>query len=139
MSRTPDQTDGLILYCDGACRGNPGPSSIGAIAYRQGQDEPALIISKTIGVGTNNQAEYRALIEGLRGIAVLNAGSVEIRMDSELVVKQVLGQYKVKHEGLKPLHAEVQGILKAFKWQIKHVRREQNKEADRLANEALDA
>lgn len=129
----------FLIYCDGACRGNPGPSSIGAIAYRQGETDPVLIVSKTIGVGTNNQAEYRALIEGVRGLQALGAKTVEIRMDSELVVRQILGQYKVKHEGLKPLHAEALSLLGPLKWQIKHVRREENKEADRLANEALDA
>ncbi|MCE9596632.1 MAG: ribonuclease HI family protein [Spirochaetia bacterium] len=129
----------FLLYCDGACRGNPGPSSIGAIAYRAGTEEPALLISKTTGTGNNKQAEYRSLLEGLRGLKALNAKSVEIRMDSQLVVRQVLGEYKVKHEGLKPLHAEVLALLKPLKWRINHVPREENKEADRLANEALDS
>ena len=126
-----------LLYCDGACRGNPGPASIGAVIYLDGVDEPVLEISKTIGTATNNQAEYRSLIEGLKGLQRYE-GHHEVRMDSELVVRQILGQYKVKNEGLKPLFLEAREIFQGMKCTIKHVPREQNREADRLANEALD-
>jgi len=128
----------FVLYCDGASRGNPGPSSIGAIAYAKDVEAPVLTVSRVIGTATNNQAEYRALIEGLRSLQALGATSVEVLMDSELVVRQITGQYRVKHEGLKPLHREALELLKAMDWKIRHVRREENKEADRLANEALD-
>ncbi len=128
----------FILYCDGASRGNPGPASIGAVAYRDGEEAPAMEISKSIGRATNNQAEYRALIEGLRGVSRFKPAHVEVRMDSELVVRQVQGQYKVKNEGLKPLFLEVQEAIRGLKCTFHHVPREKNKEADRLANEALD-
>lgn len=129
----------FVLYCDGASRGNPGPSAIGAAGYRFGEKEPVIQVSERIGNTTNNQAEYRALIAGIRAVLAHGGKSVEIRMDSELAVRQVNGEYKVKNEGLKGLHAEVKSLLDQISWSIRHVPREQNKEADRLANLALDS
>jgi ribonuclease HI len=128
----------LILNVDGASRGNPGPSAIGVTL----KDESGLLvaeISEAIGHTTNNQAEYRALIAGLKQCKILGAKEVIVRSDSELMVRQVLGIYRVKKEELKPLHEEVRklaGCFSAFK--IGNIPREQNKEADKLANKALD-
>ena len=133
-----DHTD-LILYCDGASRGNPGPASVGAVLHVRGQAEPLAEISKAIGRATNNIAEYTALIEGLRRAAEFGQERIEVRMDSELAVKQLHGIYKVKNEGLRPLYQEARKLLAGFnKWSVYHVPREQNKHADRLANLALD-
>ena len=97
-------------------------------------------ISEPIGPATNNVAEYRALIRGIERSEQLGADEVELIGDSELIVKQILGQYKVKNAGMKPLHAEAKAGLSGFSaWSIRHVRREQNSEADALVNQALDA
>ncbi len=128
-----------ILYCDGASRGNPGPASIGAVLYGKGKEKLAEI-SERIGRATNNVAEYRALIAGLRAAKGQGCQRVRVRMDSQLAVFQVLGRYKVKNAGLKPLHTEVRSLLTSFpSWAIEHIPREQNTEADALANAALDA
>ena len=96
--------------------------------------------SETIGKATNNVAEYRALLLGIRLAKELEAEEVELIGDSQLIVRQVQGKYKVKHEDLKPLHAKVRDELRGFeKWSVSDVRREHNEEADRLVNEALDA
>lgn len=129
----------FVLYCDGASRGNPGPSAIGAVGYRHGESAAAIQVSERIANTTNNQAEYKALIAGLRAVLAEGGKSVEIRMDSELAVRQINGEYKVKNPGLKELHSEAKGLLEKISWKIRHVPREQNKEADRLANEALDS
>lgn len=129
----------FVLYCDGASRGNPGPSAIGAAGYREGEKDPVIQVSERIGNTTNNQAEYRALIAGIRAVLAHGGKSVEIRMDSELAVKQVNGEYRVKNAGLKELHAEARLLLEQISWKIRHVPRDQNQEADRLANLALDS
>ncbi len=96
--------------------------------------------SEVLGYATNNVAEYRGLLLGLRRATELGADEVEIVNDSELVAKQVNGQYKVKHADMKPLHAEAMSVLLGFsKWKVRSVPRAQNKEADALVNEALDA
>lgn len=128
----------FVIYCDGASRGNPGPSAIGVYGYRSADPNPAIELSERIENTTNNQAEYRALIAGLQKVISLGGISVEIRMDSELAVRQIEGKYKVKNAGLQPLHQEVRALLSQLRWSIRHVPRAQNKEADRLANEALD-
>lgn len=123
------------IYTDGGSRGNPGPSAIGYVI----QTQPPVKEGLFIGVQTNNYAEYQALIHALKKASQLKIDQVKIKMDSELIVKQLLGQYKVKHENMKPLHAEVKKLLEQFKlWTIEHVRREQNTEADELVNIALD-
>ena len=128
----------VVIYADGASRGNPGPAAIG-IAIRDKQGKLITSISRRIGRTTNNQAEYRALIAALEEAARLGARQVDIRMDSELIVKQINGEYRVKKAALKPLYQQVkqkQGLLEDFT--ITHIPRRQNSEADRLANRALD-
>lgn len=127
-----------ILYADGASRGNPGNSAIGAIIY---SPTGAVIskISQRIGIGTNNEAEYQALIAGLQEAKKQNINEIQIFLDSELIVKQIIGKYKVKSQKLSIMHTKVVSLLKQFnKWNIKHVPREQNSKADSLANLALD-
>ncbi|MBI3540583.1 MAG: ribonuclease HI family protein [Deltaproteobacteria bacterium] len=128
----------LILYTDGAARGNPGPASAGAFICTPAGDMVAEI-SEYLGETTNNVAEYQALLAGLKRLIELGADEVEIRADSELMVRQMEGRYRVKHPNLKPLYQEALTLLKKIpRYSIKHVRREENKEADRLANRALD-
>lgn len=129
----------LIVNVDGGARGNPGPAAVGVVVRTQDGDVVAEA-AETIGKATNNVAEYRALIRGIELAAQNGATEVELLGDSELVVKQVRGEYKVKDAGLKPLHAEVRAALSAFgSWSFSHVRREQNADADALVNQALDA
>jgi ribonuclease HI len=128
----------LIVNVDGGARGNPGPAAIGVVV-RDAEGEILSTISETIGEATNNVAEYRALIAGIERARVLGADRIDLLGDSELVVKQVRGEYKVKNAGIKPLHAEVLEALRGFEeWSLGHVRREQNAEADALVNDALD-
>ena len=127
----------LKIFFDGSSHGNPGPSGIGIIVLNEfgGVLDK---LSKFIGFGTNNEAEYRALIEALRRAIQLDAEKVELYSDSELVVKQVKGIYSVRDEKLKRLHLECVELLKNFKeFEIKYVPRELNAEADELANEAI--
>lgn len=129
----------LIVNVDGGARGNPGPAAIGVVV-RDGSGEIIEETAEPIGRATNNVAEYRALIRGIGRAAALGADEVELIGDSELIVKQVLGQYKVKKPDLKALHAEAKAALADFSaWSIRHVLREQNAEADALVNQALDA
>ena len=128
----------LKVNVDGGARGNPGPAAIGVV-IRQG-DEVIDEISERIGEATNNVAEYRALIAGISRAGELGATEIELVGDSELVVRQVKGEYKVKNAGIKPLHAETLAALDGFdSWSIEHVRREDNADADALVNQALDA
>lgn len=129
-----------VLYCDGAARGNPGPAAIGGVLFAPGRVEPVVAISAAIGRATNNQAEYRALLAGLQ--AALEAGVTRllVRLDSELLVNQMKGTYRVKAPGLKPLHGEAVGLLRRFASVVfEQVPRERNALADELANAALDA
>jgi ribonuclease HI len=130
--------DKIIINVDGASRGNPGPAAIG-VTLKDARNILVDSISQCIGRTTNNQAEYRALIAGLKQAISLGARQVVVRSDSELMVRQLLGVYRVKNEELKPLHAEIKqmaGRLESF--QIVSIPREQNREADKLANKALD-
>ena len=128
----------LKVNVDGGARGNPGPAAIGVV-IRQG-DEVIDEISERIGEATNNVAEYRALIAGISRAGELGATEIELVGDSELVVRQVKGEYKGKNTGIKPLHAETLAALDGFdSWSIEHVRREDNADADALVNQALDA
>ncbi|BCV25615.1 ribonuclease HI family protein [Gelria sp. Kuro-4] len=128
----------LILHTDGAARGNPGPAGIGIVI----QDEAGTTLAELgeyIGETTNNVAEYRALLRALQEARRLGADSVGIRADSELLVRQVNGQYRVRHPNLVPLHAAVMAELKDFtSFSIAHVPRKENARADALANWALD-
>jgi len=127
----------LKIFFDGSSHGNPGPSGIGIMVF----DESGRVLdkfSKFIGFGTNNEAEYHALIEALRRAVKLGAERVELYSDSELLVRQVKGVYSVRDEKLKRLHLKCLQLLKNFKeYKIAYVPRELNVEADRLANEAI--
>ncbi len=129
----------LTVHVDGGARGNPGPAAIAAV-ISDGNGELLTEASQVIGRATNNVAEYRALLLGIQTALELGADELDLVGDSELIVKQVRGEYKVKNAELKPLHAEVHAALSGVPaWTIRHVRRERNVEADRLVNEALDA
>ena len=126
------------IWVDGACRGNPGPASIGGV-IRDVEGRLLREISEALGDGTNNQAEYTALIRALEAARALDAEAVEAFSDSQLLVRQVLGEYRVKHPGLKPLHARARELVSVFRtFRFAHIPREENREADRLANQALD-
>lgn len=128
----------LIVNVDGGARGNPGPAAIGAVV----QDPDGEVLEERgerIGKATNNVAEYRALLLGIERAVELGASELELVGDSELIVRQVKGEYKVKDATLRELHAKVKRALGGFdRWSIRHVRREHNADADRLVNEALD-
>ena len=129
----------VVVHVDGGARGNPGPAAAAAVISTPGGDVLA-DASERIGTATNNVAEYRALLLGLRTARELGATAVEVVNDSELVAKQVNGVYKVKHPGMKPLHAQALQALAAFdRWSIRSVPRAQNADADALVNQALDA
>lgn len=133
----------IIVHSDGGARGNPGPAAIGVVIEKE-DGEMIEEISEAIGDTTNNIAEYTAVLRGLQVLEVLFGAKVaemevDWRLDSELVVKQLAGQYKVKNPGLRPLYEEIRDLRARFPHlTLKHVRREENKEADRLVNEALD-
>jgi ribonuclease HI len=128
----------LTVHVDGGSRGNPGPAAIAAVLSDQ-DGEIIYSAGETIGRATNNVAEYRALIFGIERAGDLGATELDLVGDSELIVKQVRGEYKVKDQNMKPLHAAAHAALRNFDgWSIRHVKREYNAEADRLVNEALD-
>jgi ribonuclease HI len=129
----------VVVHVDGGARGNPGPAAIGVV-ISDPDGEVLDELAETIGVATNNVAEYRALLRGVERARALGATEVEIVNDSELVAKQLTGAYKVKHPAMKPLYAEAIGALRAFgAWRIRSVPRAQNARADELVNQALDA
>ena len=128
----------ITVNVDGGARGNPGPAAIGVVV-RDGSGEILEERGERIGRATNNVAEYRALLLGIELAAAHGASEVELVGDSELIVRQVEGRYKVKDATMKELHGEVKAALRPFEgWSIRHVRREHNSEADRLVNETLD-
>jgi ribonuclease HI len=131
----------LVIHSDGGARGNPGRAAIGVVieVEKDGQSEVISEIAERIGVASNNVAEYRAVIRGLEEAQRLAASSVTCLLDSQLVVEQLNGNYKVKSEDIKPLHARARQLMASFPLvTVQHVRREQNIEADRLVNAALD-
>jgi ribonuclease HI/GNAT superfamily N-acetyltransferase len=128
----------LIIFTDGASRNNPGPAAIGVVLQDEAGQRVAEI-SRLIGTATNNQAEYQAIIAALEKARALGASAVELRADSELVVKQLKGEFRVKNAELKPLFDRAQELSRAFKpFSIKYIPREQNCAADRLANQAFE-
>ena len=128
----------VVVHVDGGSRGNPGPAAVAAVATDR-EGEPLGERKLYIGEATNNVAEYRAVLLGLELAHELGAEEVEVINDSELVARQIGGEYKVKHAGLKPLFTEAMTELRNFhKWSVRPVRREQNERADELVNEALD-
>lgn len=128
----------VVVNVDGGARGNPGPAAIAAVV----QEPDGGVLEERgerIGRATNNVAEYRALLLGIEMARALGAKELDLVGDSELIVKQVKGEYKVKDATMRELHAEAKKALREFdSWSIRHVRREHNAEADRLVNEALD-
>ena len=134
-----DDRSRVTIHVDGAARGNPGPAAIGAIIADL-DGTPRVKVSSYIGEATNNQAEYRALIVGLREAAVLGARYVDVYSDSQLLVEQVMGNYRVRNAGLKPLFEEAMQLLEQFEsYTMMHVPRRQNTDADALANAAFKA
>ena len=127
------------LFTDGGARGNPGPA---AFAFVLETEDGTVLDARgeAIGTATNNIAEYRALVEGLRRASEAGVTALEVVSDSELVVRQMRGEYRVKDAALRELHARVRTALDRFeRWSIRHVRREENEAADTLVNAALDA
>jgi ribonuclease HI len=131
-------TDKVVIYTDGGARGNPGPAAIGVVIYNVSGKEIERY-GKYIGTTTNNQAEYRALIVALEMASKIGIESVVCQADSELMVRQLQGKYKIKESGLAHLAAEVLRLTTKFKQiEFVHIPREKNKLADQLVNEALD-
>ena len=125
------------LFCDGASRSNPGDASIGISILLDGKEVHT--ISKKIGIATNNEAEYQALIDGLNYCVDNSIKEIQVFLDSNLVVEQVNKNFKVKAGNLKVLNSKVDDLIQEFNFiEINHVYREENKRADQLANMALD-
>jgi len=128
----------LTIYTDGGARGNPGPAGIGCVLYDKDKNIVAEI-SEYIGEATNNQAEYKAVIAAIKKAKELGAEELEFYLDSELVVRQLNREYKVKNKELAPLFVQIYNAVLGFKKvSFNHIRREMNEEADRLANKAMD-
>lgn len=131
-------TDACIANVDGASRGNPGPAAYGVV-IRRPDGSIVYELKKYLGTTTNNVAEYYALLTALDFAAAHRIAKLRVRSDSELLVRQMQGHYKVKSAALRPLHEQARKLAAGLAYfSIEHVRREQNAEADRLANEALD-
>jgi len=129
----------VVVHVDGGSRGNPGPAAAGAVVSSPDGDvlDEA---TEYLGTATNNVAEYRGLLLGLARAKALGATEVDVVNDSELIAKQVNGDYKVKHAAMRPLYLEAIEMLRAFDaWSIRSVPRAQNADADALVNQALDA
>jgi probable phosphoglycerate mutase len=138
--------DRVLIRADGAARGNPGPAAAGAVlidASLRGADRPdapaIALISRPLGIQTNNYAEYTGVILALEKALELGAREVELVLDSMLIVEQLSGRWKVKHPAIRPLAARAMELLRRFdRWSLRHERRENNVQADALANLALD-
>jgi ribonuclease HI/probable phosphoglycerate mutase len=128
----------LSLFTDGACRGNPGNGGAGAVLVGE-NGEVVSTAKRFLGHCTNNIAEYQALILGLEEALRRGSTAISIYLDSELIVRQIQGVYRVKNPTLKPLMADVRALLDRFDtWQVAHIPRSENAVADKLANEAID-
>jgi ribonuclease HI len=127
------------LFADGGSRGNPGPAASGAVIF--GEDGSVLReVGTFLGTATNNVAEWTGLVTGLEAALELGIDELAVRLDSELVVKQTSGEYRVKNPGLLPLHTKAKTLLRRFaKVDVQHVRRKENAAADALVNQVLDA
>ncbi|XOB64829.1 ribonuclease HI family protein [Deferribacteres bacterium DY0037] len=126
----------IKIFSDGACRGNPGPAGCGYIIYADGQEIASG--TKFIGTATNNLAEYNALLVAAKDPILNQFDKLNFYLDSELVVKQMKGEYKLKNEGLIPVKLQIDKVLNGKQVTFNHVPRAQNKEADKLANMAID-
>jgi ribonuclease HI len=134
--------DVVEVFADGGARGNPGPAALGAVVLDPSTSPPTRLasVSETIGHATNNVAEYKAVIAGLEAAQPFGARLLRLRADSLLVIRQLEGAWKVKHAGLRPLHARAAELLRSWpQVDLAHVPREQNVDADLLVNAALDA
>lgn len=130
----------LLIFTDGASRNNPGEAAIGVVIKNE-RGEIVETISEYLGIQTNNVAEYVALIRGLEAARKFRPEAVDLYLDSQLVVRQMTGAYKIKHPGLLPLYKQAQLLSKQLSGRavnFHHIPREQNREADALANEAID-
>jgi ribonuclease HI len=129
----------VLIYTDGAARGNPGPAGLGAILRDAETGKVLAELARFLGVRTNNYAEWTAVEDALREALLMGADHVDLRMDSQLVARQITGRYRVKHPDLKPIHSRVMAMLGELKgYTVGHVPRELNKDADRLSNVAID-
>jgi ribonuclease HI len=127
------------LYADGGARGNPGPAAYGAILLDE-RGEALREVSAFLGTATNNVAEWSGLIAGLEAALELGIDDIDVKLDSELVVRQLSGAYRVKQPHLIPLHQKAKSLLRRFATsRVAHVRRKDNKDADALVNQVLDA
>ncbi|HEY8772644.1 MAG TPA: ribonuclease HI family protein [Candidatus Limnocylindria bacterium] len=137
---SPDATPRrLLIHTDGAARGNPGPAGLGAVLQDAATGAVVAELARYLGTRTNNYAEWTAVEDALREALRLGATHVDLRLDSELVARQISGRYRVKHPDLKPMHASVMAMLGQLgSYTVGHVPRELNKEADRLSNVAID-
>jgi len=130
---------GVVMHIDGASRGNPGPAAY-AVVVKAADGAPLAVFSKTLGQATNNVAEYEGLLAALGYALRHHHLRLRVVSDSELLVRQIQGSYKVKSAGLQPLHQQARQMIERLEsFAIEHVRREHNREADRLVNKALDA
>jgi ribonuclease HI len=130
----------VAVHVDGGARGNPGPAAAAAVITDPSDGTVLDEATELLGETTNNVAEYRGLLLGLARASALGADEVDVYNDSELVAKQVNGEYKVKHAAMKPLHAQALAALGGFaRWSLRSVPRAQNADADALVNQALDA
>jgi ribonuclease HI len=135
----PTPTEEVVIHVDGASRGNPGPSAYGVVMESR-QGAPLAAFSKFLGQGTNNFAEYQALIAALEYALNHHYSRARVLTDSELMARQFSGQYKVRSSDLKPLHNKARELIARLQsFFIEHVPRHQNRDADKLANQALDA
>ncbi len=135
---TNQKSKKLIVYTDGGARGNPGPAGIGAVIYDEEKNKLAEV-SEYIGETTNNQAEYKAVLAAIKKAKDFGAEELEFYLDSELVVKQLNREYRVKNKELAPLFVKIYNETLSFKkTSFIHIPREQNKEADKLVNMAID-
>ena len=132
-----------ILNTDGGSRGNPGNAAAGWVIYKTMSDDEKIEVvsknSKFLGIQTNNFAEYTAIVEGMKECLQLGIKDLEVRMDSELAMKQITGQYKIKNPQIQIFASEIKDLRKMFNTiKFVHVYREKNKEADKMVNECLD-
>ena len=139
QANDPNRPLHLVARCDGAARGNPGPASIGAVLADKADGQTVLEISEAIGRQTNNVAEYTAVLRAVEKALEVGATEMTLLLDSNLLVNQLRGTYRVKAPHLKPLHQRARALLGHLQhWDVHHVPRAQNAAADRLANLALD-
>ncbi len=139
MTNSDGKVANILIYTDGGARGNPGPAGAGAIIYDGDTGDVLAEISEFLGKTTNNVAEYTALLMALQKAKELGGEKVHCRLDSELIVKQMKGEYRVRDPKLQLLFTQIWNLRQQFvQVNFEHVRREKNKEADRLANEAMD-